>query len=188
MRKCKTCRQPFAPKYSSLQATCGKIECAVSHGKVLQLKQRKEVDKAFKKKVRDSDKSWHIKTLEKIFNKFIRIRDADKPCISCDTYTAKTNDYRVARAWQAGHYRSKGGFPELRFEELNVHKECLNCNCYDANHLESYRVNLIGRIGLEKVEALEGPHEPAKYTIPELQDMIKEYRAKVREMENITSN
>lgn len=147
-------------------------------------KQRKEVDKAFKQKVRDNDRSWHIKTLEKEFNKFIRLRDKELTCISCGTYHAKTKDYRGARAWQAGHYRSKGGFPELRFNELNVHKECLNCNCYDANHLEGYRRNLIGRIGLEHVELLEGPNEPKHYKVPELKDMIKEYRSKNKALES----
>ncbi len=182
-RKCKSCGDKFTPTYNTLQSTCGKTECAIAHGRKLQDKQRTADYKQRKKAFRDSDRPWHLNTLEAVFNKYIKLRDKTLPCISCGTYHAKTTDYRKARAWQAGHFRSKGGFLELRFDELNVHKECLNCNCYDANHLEGYRRNLIDRIGLEKVELLEGPHEPKKYKIPELQDLIKHYRQKNKSFE-----
>ena len=180
MRRCKTCRQPFKPTYNTMQATCGDIKCAVSHGKELQLKQRKEADKAFKKKVRDNDRSWHIKKLQAEFNKFIRLRDIEKPCISCQRH----HSGQV----QAGHYRTTGACPELRFVEDNCHAQCAPCNNHLSGNLTNYRPNLLVKIGVERLTWLEGPHEPAKYTIPELQEMIKEYRAKIREMETATLN
>jgi len=51
-----------------------------------------------------------IKKAERKFNKFIRTRDLDKPCISCGRYSRL----------EAGHYYSGGHHPALRFNELNV--------------------------------------------------------------------
>ena len=193
MRKCKTCRQPFKPTYNTIQPTCS-VPCAIEYTRQAHQKSRKEADKAFKKKFRDSDRPWHIKTLEKIFNKFIRLRDDGDNCISCgrtDADVKRTDGWKTGGAWDCGHFLSVGSHPELRFCELNAYRQCKSCNGGSGKYTKKrhtvskeYRINLVARIGLDKVEWLEGPHEPAKYTIPELQEMIKEYRAKIREMEN----
>ena len=44
------------------------------------------------------------------------------------------------------------------------------------------RVGLISRIGLEEVERLEGPQQPLKLTIPEIQELKSKYRAEVRRL------
>jgi len=44
--------------------------------------------------------------------------------------------------------------------------------------LIDYRICLIKRIGVEKVEWLEKKHEPKHFTIPELKQLIKEYKQK----------
>jgi len=33
------------------------------------------------------------------------------------------------------------------------------------------------KIGLERVEWLEGPHDPVKYTIEDLQEMLSKYQS-----------
>jgi len=43
---------------------------------------------------------------------------------------------------------------------------------------------LIEKIGLERVEWLEGPHEPKKYTIDELKGIRDLYRRKLKELKN----
>ena len=170
-RTCKVCKTRYEPTYNTLQPTCGEVSCAITHGKKQQAKQRKATDKAFKQKVRDNDKSWHMKTLQAEFNKFIRLRDHMKPCISCGTMQELKYD--------AGHYRSVGACPELRFEEFNVHKQCsFLCNQTRTGNIAEYRIRLIKKIGLDKVEWLEGPHEPKKYTIDQMKEMIADYRAR----------
>jgi hypothetical protein len=82
----------------------------------------------------------------------------------------------------AGHYRSVGSAPELRFEPLNVHLQCAPCNLYLSGNLTAYRINLIEKIGLEKVEWLEGKHEPIKLTLTQIEQMKSHYRAEVRRM------
>jgi len=71
------------------------------------------------------------------FHKFIRERDKKKPCISCGKYVAL----------QAGHYYSAGQYPSLRFSELNVHGQCLQCNYFKHGNLINYTHNIVDRIG-----------------------------------------
>jgi hypothetical protein len=113
-----------------------------------------------------------LKDLQDVFNTFIRERDKDKPCISCGTFTGKMN---------AGHYKSVGGSPELRFNELNVHKQCEYCNTHLSANLIEYRIGLVKRIGVDIVEFLERKdHAPLKLTVEEIKEQIKVYRDKIK--------
>ena len=80
----------------------------------------------------------------KHFNKFIRNRDKDKPCISCGKYTTL----------QAGHFYSAGKHSSVRFNEDNVHGQCLSCNYFKSGDLLNYRTNLIQKIGVDRFEKL----------------------------------
>lgn len=104
------------------------------------------------------------------FNYFIRMRDAHLPCISCERTTGC--------AWDAGHYLTTGARPELRFNEDNVHRQCVRCNQHLHGNLVLYRIGLIARRGLAVVEALEGPHPPAKHTVDDLRVIRDTYRRK----------
>jgi len=43
-----------------------------------------------------------------------------------------------------------------------------------------YRINLVKRIGLERVEALESDNEPAKYSIEDAKEIKKLYNEKLK--------
>lgn len=189
MAKCKMCKKKFVPKFNSMQITCNEMDCAVAYARSVsgaRFKKAKadneKMHKDLKKKVRDHDKPWHNKTLQKLFNKFIRLRDADEPCISCGRHNPPF--FPRKGQWDAGHFRSVGGNPELRFEEKNCFKECVFCNTKDSEHLIKYQDNLVRLFGQERVDWLKGPHDPKNYTIPDLQDMIKEYRQKIKSLES----
>ena len=51
-------------------------------------------------------------------------------------------------------------------------------------NIANYRVNLLDKIGKEKVEWLEGPHEPKKYTCEELKEIELTYKQKLRDLKN----
>ena len=87
---------------------------------------------------------YWAKRAQDAFNAFIRERDAAEPCICCGVY----HDGQ----YHAGHYRSVGGHPELRFDESNCHKQASYCNNYKSGNLAEYRARLIHKIGLERVE------------------------------------
>ena len=109
-----------------------------------------------------------IKEAEKVFNAYIRKRDADLPCISCGQH--KEN-------YDAGHYVPVTYGSYLRFNEWNVNKECKYCNGFDEFHLIGYRRNLINKIGLEAVEWLESNRRVIhKWSREELESIIKKYK------------
>lgn len=110
------------------------------------------------------------------FNRFIRARDAGMPCISC----GHPDD--GSRQRHASHYRSAGGNPSERFNELNVWASCSICNSHLSGNLTAFRVALVGKVGIEVVEALEGPHEPKRYRREDYQAIEAEYKEKLKEL------
>jgi gamma-glutamylcyclotransferase (GGCT)/AIG2-like uncharacterized protein YtfP len=79
-----------------------------------------------------------------VFNRWIRNRDKDQPCISCGRYVTL----------QAGHFYSAGHYPGLRFDPDNVHGQCLRCNMYLSGNLIEYQNGLLGRIGEQRLAKL----------------------------------
>jgi len=171
MPRCKICKDKFEPKYF-LQKTCLEPICVLGWSKKLIEKEWKKEKKAIKESLKTN--ADHVRELQVIFNKFIRLRDKDKGCISCGT--ALVNKY------DAGHYRSAGGNPELRFKESNVHGQCVYCNQHRHGALIDYRKGLIKRIGLEEVELLENRIIPMKYSIPELIELKVIYKDKIKNL------
>ena len=167
-KKCKVCGDRFEPKYTSFQKTCNEMACILAWGK--KEKERKQMDQARKKRreARESDRGYWIKRVQTEFNKYIRMRDKGQPCISCGN--------PMTGLIHAGHYRSVGAHPELRFHEDNCHAQCVSCNNFKSGNLTEYRSKLITKIGSDRVEWLEGPHEKRKYTIPELKEMLAHYK------------
>jgi hypothetical protein len=120
-------------------------------------------------------KAQWMKEAQAAFNKWIRKRDEELPCISCGKFHQGQ--------YHAGHYRTTKASPELRFEPDNVHKQCSVCNNYLSGNIVGYRIGLQFRIGTPRVEWLEGPHEPKKYSVEDLK-LIKAHYAKLsKEME-----
>ena len=179
-RRCPSCRVMFTPARDS-QAVCGEIDCAIAHGqsekgqasarKALADVERREI-KVRKEKLKS--RAEHLKDTQIAFNAWVRERDAELPCISCGRHHQGKYD--------AGHYRTVGSNPALRFEPLNCHRQCSPCNTQLSGNIVNYRIALLKRIGAEQVEWLEGPHEPKKYTVEELKAMTADYRAKTKEL------
>lgn len=169
-RTCKNCKTKFEPQYNSVQSVCS-FECALEDGK-------KNRDKKWKKekKVRSEalkTNSDYVRELQVIFNKFIRLRDKDNGCISCNK--------PLSSKYDAGHYYSTGSYPELRFNENNVHAQCVFCNQHKHGNLLEYRIQLKKRIPVEDYVALNMMKgHPRKYTIPELKALKIKYKEKIK--------
>lgn len=175
-------------KINSLQQHCTNIKCCLK--KVNRNKEKKaKKERALTKLQKIAAKSrgdW-IKDAQKEVNAFIRLRDDHLPCISCGVYHPKKTYSMRGGVWDAGHWLGRGAYPELRFEELNIHKQCKSCNSPGSSYkavevAKQYRINLIEKIGIEKVEWLEGPHDMPQLTIDELKGLIVKYRLKVKEL------
>ncbi|WP_346399936.1 recombination protein NinG [Pseudomonas syringae] len=179
-KRCPECRVMFTPARAG-QAVCGDIDCAIAHGqsekgraiagKALAEVGRREI-KARKEALKS--RSDHMKDTQQAFNEWVRHRDAALPCVSCGRHHQGKYD--------AGHYRTVGSNPALRFEPMNCHKQCVPCNQHKSGNVVEYRIELVRRIGVVNVEWLEGPHEPQKYTVEELKALTAKYRALTREL------
>lgn len=101
-------------------------------------------------------------------------RDRDLPCISCGRH----HDGQ----YHAGHFRTTGASPELRFDEDNCHKQCSACNNHLSGNLTAYRPALIAKIGQSRFDALMGPHALPKWNRDDYIRIRDEYRAKLRDL------
>ena len=116
---------------------------------------------------------------QRAFNAFIRRRDQMKgyPCIS----SGRPLDWS-GNGVDAGHYRSVGSAPHLRFNEDNCHRQCAPCNNHLSGNLTAYRPALIAKIGQARFDALMGPHELPKWKRDDYIRIRDEYRAKLKEL------
>lgn len=121
-----------------------------------------------------------IKEAQIAFNAWVRARDAAQPCISCDAPPPDLSQLHAGR--DAGHYRSTGSASHLRFHPDNVHAQCVKCNQWGAGRAVDYRIRLIPRIGLARVEALETDNKARKFTADELREIRDTHRAKAKEL------
>jgi hypothetical protein len=162
---------------------CG-VSCAKIAGQAKTAKQKADAAKAERtgdraKKEALKTRSDHLKDAQRAFNSYIRRRDqlAGHTCIS----SGRPLDW-TGNAVDAGHYRSTGSAPHLRFHEDNCHAQSKHDNQYKAGNAVDYRIGLIKRIGLERVEALEADQTSRKYTIQELIEIKALYRRKLRDL------
>lgn len=166
-KKCRYCKEKFTP-FNSLQPFCFKNECITKHNKITLEKKKAKAKKEFK----ENDKSTLLKLSQTVVNKYIRLRDLNKPCISCG--------HLGYRQIHAGHYRPMGNNQQLRFYTLNIFAQCSICNNYKSGNLAEYRLNLIKKIGLAKVEEIEANQERGNYSVEYLQRLIKVFRKKIK--------
>jgi hypothetical protein len=174
-KKCKSCGEVFQPE-RAFQSCCSP-KCAISY--VREMKEKKERKDLKRRKEALKTKSELLKEAQAAFNAWIRYRDRDAPCISCGR--AHKGQYH------AGHYKTTAAHPELRFNDDNVHKQCSACNNHLSGNILNYRENLVKKIGIERVEILEGPHEPLKLTHDEIRQIKKKYTLMLREAKRQTA-
>jgi len=176
LKKCRVCPEKFIPR-NSLHICCSP-SCAYKYASLQSARKKAESDKADRKawNKRKSDLkplSHWVNLTQRVFNDFIRLRDGDV-CISCGSTTATS--------YHAGHYRTTAAASQLRFNEDGCHSQCASCNTHQSGNIGPYRINLIAKIGPQRVEALENNNTPHRYTRDELERIRKRYRALIREM------
>ena len=177
MRTCKLCKIKFEPQYNAVQSVCS-FSCSIELTKKNQQKKAKKAWSKEKKIRKDALKtnSDYVRELQVVFNKFIRLRDKDKGCVSCNT--------PLTSKYDAGHFYSTGSYPELRFHEDNVHGQCVHCNQHKHGNLLEYNIKIVDRIGADKLEVLNSlRNKPKKYTIDELKGLKVLYNLKIKSLD-----
>ena len=180
--RCKNCKDKFEPKKFNWK-WCDKEECnKVGIEEVLskarrQIEKKKRLEKAKAKESLLTHKDY-LKLLQTAFNAYIRKRDKDLPCISCGRFIDKTNTH-------ASHYFSVGSYPNLRFNEDNVHASCNHCNLYLHGNISEYSIKLPQRIGIKRFESLKESRNKStsKLSIPQIKELIKKYKLEIKKMD-----
>lgn len=185
MRKCPECRERFQP-VRQMQPCCDKDACresfAIRHIEATRKRARMK-ESAVKAAERKETKakleklkplSYWADKAQNAVNSYIRARDAGQPCISCGRHHAgKVN---------AGHYRSRGAMAALRYHHDNIHLQCEPCNTSKSGNQLEYRIRLIRKIGIERVEWLEGPHDPPRWRKEDYQRIEQEHKQLLKEL------
>lgn len=103
------------------------------------------------KKYKGKTQPQLLKIATKWFNQYIRQRDSDGDyfqCISCQ-------EWKSVSQMNAGHFMSAGHHTVVRFDENNVHGQCIKCNCHLHGNLISYQDNLVKKIGQEELDRIK---------------------------------
>lgn len=157
MKHCRACKKRFEPQYSSLQITCSP-KCAIS---IVQQNKQKE-NRAALKKFNENDRGYMMKKAQAAVNAYVRLRDSGKPCISCGKPDTGSHQRH------ASHYRPAHKNAQHRFNPINIWASCQQCNTANSGNLIGYRISLIDKIGVERVEWLENTNTPVRYTVDQL--------------------
>lgn len=177
---CKACRAPFVPHRMGQKGCSPECEHGLARAAKVKKEQREAAKDIKRRKEAIKTRSQWMKEAQNEFNKFIRARDraAGHRCIS----SGRPLDW-TGNGVDAGHYRSVGSAPHLRFDERNCHAQSKQDNRYGSGCAVDYRIGLIARIGLAAVEALEADQTPKHYSIEDLKAIKAEYIRKRKEIE-----
>ena len=181
-KQCVICKTPFLP-FTTMQTLCGKLRCAQALGRGFS-KQRRESTLREAKQTRErraalKTRSDYIREAQVAVNRYVRLRDHGKGCISCG---AKP-EARFGGAMDAGHFRSVGSAPHLRYYLPQIRLQCVRCNRYLAGNAIEFRRGLVERIGVAKVEEIEAMQGVAKWNEAYLARLTKIMRKKARRLE-----
>ena len=173
--RCKNCKEKFEPIRFN-QKYCLEPECVrvwVESEKAKQWKKTKAKMKSELETVQEL-----IKAAQIVFNKYIRLRDKNEPCISCGN--------KLGEKYDCGHFYSAGGHWSVRFDERNCSAQCVNCNQHKHGNLIAYGERLLKKIGITEFELLSvEAMKTRKFTKDELKEIMMEYKKKIKELEVI---
>jgi len=184
---CRICQNTYEP-YSTTSQCCS-IKCVL---KQVEAKKDKQLARQVKqqetsrkretalRKLALKTKSQWLKEAQQACNAYIRRRDQGLPCISCGTTNPNIQ-------YCAGHFKTRGGHPALRFHPMNIHRQCNHtCNLQKSGSIDTYRPALIEKIGIDNVNWLEGPHQEQKLTIDDIKDIKQYYKQQLKQFDTLT--
>lgn len=176
-KKCKICKEKFTP-LRPLQQVCG-YECSIllaqnkriKSEKVAQNTQKRELAKA---KEAIKPRSAYMKEAQAIVNQYVRLRDENLGCVSCDKPATWQGQ------WHASHFRSVGAASAVRFNLWNIHKSCSICNNWKSGNLSEYEPKLRIKIGDDKVDWLRTQNQQSNYSIEYLKRLMEVFKKKIK--------
>lgn len=138
--------------------------------------EQKAKNVAFKKNFQKTDIKTRKDAAKKWCHEYIRLRDKDKPCVCCGK--------PLGEDYHAGHFIESGNNPQTRYDEDNIHGQRVDCNYFKGGDSGDYKENLIGRIGMDRVNAvLSKKGGTMKRTAQDYQAIEDYYRDKIKDLD-----
>lgn len=182
MRRCKQCKSPIPPAakctdFIGKKGFCS-VDCASEWGKQAAITKREREYRKSRAEARDrlKTRSDHAREAQEQINRYVRLRDSGKPCISC----GKPDDGSHQR--HASHYRSVKACPQLRFNLRNIHTSCMQCNSHLSGNILEYRIRLVEQKGQAFVEWLESQNGSRRYDIEYLKRLKAVFRKRANRL------
>jgi len=121
-----------------------------------------------------------IDKLDRIFSKYIRLRDSingDNTCFTCGKIDKVNN-------LDAGHFMPRNRMA-TRWDERNVQPQCRMENRFHGGEQAVFGIAIDKKYGQgTSLELIAKSHTIKKYDVQELNDLINYYKNKVQEMTN----
>ena len=180
MPRCENCKDKFEPKAFNQKYCMVKDECVLAFTNWFKEQKQKnwKKEKAEKKKDLMTLQDW-IKIAQSNFNTYIRLRDKslNNPCMSCRK--------PLGTKYDAGHFYNANNHWNLRFDERNVHSQCVHCNRHLHGNLLEYRNQLEFYYGVTwLIELEQDAKKTRKFTIEEVKEINDIYKEKIKQLKN----
>jgi hypothetical protein len=183
MKNCenKKCKKLFSPR-NSIQTVCS-LPCAIIVS-AEKAKQKESKKKELNLKLKESHKTLgdYKKDLQIEVNKIVRLIDQECACISCGISTGQ---------FQAGHFRSCGGWDNLRFNLHNIFNQCSQCNNNKSGNPIRYRENVVSLFGESQINYMDDLnviYPSVKLNKNELLDATKTAKKIVKELTQLNKS
>lgn len=190
LKKCPICKSDYIP-WSSTQKVCSDWQCGLvfsrqheAERQAREIRKQERLQRAELRVRRERLKGkpeWN-REAQAAVNRYIFWRDYGRPCISC----GRQLNYGVrGGAVDASHYRSRGAAPWLRFNVFNNNASCVPCNRDLSGNPIPYRINLIEKFGLHRVERIEHDNTVRKFDIEYMKRVKAVFTRRARHYEKL---
>ena len=175
-KRCVICNELFIPQYTSLQKACSPLH-AIQYSKLKLASNKVQLNKLRNSKVKLEDLETLKRKTQDVVNKYIRIRDKGKECISCG--------HPLDKFFDAGHIFDKKQYSMIRFDLDCLAGQCIQCNRFKEGEYDKARLRQANRIGVERYQKLESRSKialrvPYTWTRAELRQIQKEVKALIK--------
>lgn len=185
LAKCGHCKEPTTNRYGLTSACNPEHALAIARAR-REKKERKALREDRKQtradKARIKTRGELMKLAQASFNSYVRAR-AIRFGHTCISSGRSLTQGAVGGGFDCGHFRSIGSAPHLRFNLNNAWGQSKHDNQYKSGAVQAYRIGLIARIGLDKVEALENNNDCRKFDCEYLIRIAKIFRRKKRSID-----
>lgn len=158
-KRCKACKATFAQS-RPLQSVCGP-SCGLELARKKREKAERAQDRATRERLKPRAK-W-LAECQAIVNRYVRVLALSRGdgCYTCGA----TPEQKFGGTFDAGHFRSVGSAPHLRFWIPQIKMQCIPCNRHKGGMALAFRRALVRDHGEQWVESLESMQHVAKFDI-----------------------